>query len=134
MASGAVFTLDAEQFDILTEAIKQYGEGAEDKVNQVLWNSGAEKIKQEIHRILPESGKTWKGKKAAAKSTMPFVSVNGNLSVTVATKSAYNYLYFPDDGTNTRKHAGNQQFMKRGAEAATPAILEMCLAELVEDF
>lgn len=132
--SGASISLKAEDFDKLTESIKAYGDGAEDIINGVLHEYGAERIKEEIHKLLPESGRNWKGKKVAAKRTDPFVSEGGNLNVTVSTKSAYGYLYFPDDGTNTRKHVGNKQFMQRGAESATDDIIERCLAELVKEF
>ena len=56
------------------------------------------------------------------------------LSVTIKTVNAYNYLYFPDDGSNTKKHAGNQQFMASGAENASDRIMELCIGHLTEEF
>lgn len=127
----AVLSLQSQELDFFVQAIKDYGDGAEDVINDVLQGYGAEKIKEEIHLILPESGRTWKGKKAAAKSVDPFIEVGDNLSVTVKSKSAYGYLYFPDDGSSTRKHVGGQEFMWRGALAAQGDIIDKCLDRLV---
>lgn len=129
-----VLSLDSESFDDLAERMKRYGDEAEAKVNEVLHGFGGERVKSGIQKLLPESGRTWKGKKTAAKRANPFETLTGSLSVTIASKSGYGYLYFPDDGTNTKRHAGEQQFMKRGAEDATSDILERCVAALTEDF
>jgi predicted small lipoprotein YifL len=63
-----------------------------------------------------------------------FTQSNGPLSVTIAARGRYGYLYFPDDGTNTKRHAGNQQFMMRGAENATAQIVDLCIGKLTENF
>ena len=98
----------------------------------MLHGQGAEVIKAEIHKLLPESGRTWPGKPTAAKKTDPFKSEGFNLGVTIKSKPDYWYLYFPDDGTTTRKHAGNQQFMRRGGEAATQEVIDMCVEALTK--
>lgn len=134
MAGGALITLELEEMDRLVAAIREYGDGAEDAVNSVLHGYGAKRIGEEAQKLIHPSGRTWKGKKKSATVTDPFMSQPANLSVTVKTKSSYNYLYFPDDGSNTRRHAGGQHFMRKGAEAATPAIIERCLAKLTENF
>ncbi len=125
--------LDASDVDQLQEIMEQYGESAERVINDVLHGEGAEEIKRQIARILPASGRHWAGKAAPARSAMPrkFDQDEDLLSVTIAARGRYNYLYFPDDGSNTRKHAGNQQFMLRGAERATEDIIEMCLGRLM---
>lgn len=127
-----IMALDAKDLETLGSSIKAYGEGAEDVINSVLHDFGGTRIKEEIQQLLPESGRNWKGKKAAAKRTDPFITIGSNLSIIVSTKSGYGYLYFPDDGSNTENHIGNQQFMRRGAENATDSIIERCLAELVK--
>ena len=110
------------------------GEGAGRIIDSVLHREGAEAIKQDITRLLPSSGRSWKGKGAPASAAMPgkFSQDNGTLSVTVAARGKYHYLYFPDDGSNTKRHAGNQQFMMRGAENASERIIEMCIGKLVD--
>lgn len=128
------FKLDAAEFDRLTERIKEYQGDAENAINEVLWGEGGQRINDAIMELLPSSGRTWRGKPRAAKSAAPFTQENDNLSVTIRTKGTYNYLYFPDDGSTTRKHEGNQQFMFRGAENEQEHIIDLCIAKLINEF
>lgn len=130
----ATFALDTESYNKLFEAMKQYEGQAPRTVNEVLWNEGGPLINDAIINLLPVSNREWVGKKPAAKRSAPFTQENGELSVTIKTKSAYNYLYFPDDGTNTRKHAGEQHFMFGGAEAKQNDIIDLCISALIEKF
>ena len=130
--SRATFSLDTESYNKLFELMKTFQGQAPRTVNEVLWNEGGPLINEAIMNLLPVSGKRWKGKKPAAKSAAPFVQENGELSVTIKTKNAYHYLYFPDDGTNTRKHVGEQYFMFGGAEAEQQRIIDLCVATLIE--
>lgn len=127
----SVINISDDSFDFLEQAIKEYGDGAEDVISEILHGYGAERIDEEIKLVLPESGRTWKGKKAAAKRTNPFTSLDENLAVTVKNKAAYSYLYFPNDGSDTRNHIGGQEFMWRGALAAQGDIIDRCLDQLV---
>jgi len=130
------FEFDAGSIDDLYEKMVSYGTGSGQIIDKVLRSEGAEEIKKQIARLLPSSGRHWKGKAPAASSAMPgrFDQDNGELSVTIAARGKYHYLYFPDDGSNTRKHAGNKQFMLHGAEAAAPKVVEMCVGKLTEAF
>lgn len=128
------FKLDAAEFDRLTERIKEYQGDAENAINEVLWGEGGQRIHNAIMELLPSSGRTWSGKPAAARSAAPFTQENENLSVTIRTKGTYNYLYFPDDGSTTKKHEGNQQFMFRGAENEQERIIDLCIAKLTNEF
>ena len=105
-------------------------------INDVLHNEGAKLITEEIMRLLPASGRTWSGKKPAAKSAAPFTQQNGTLSVTILTKPAYHYLYFPDDGTNTKRHVGYKgkprEFMIGGAENQVGKIMDLCIERLIK--
>lgn len=132
----AKFELEAKELDKLIQTMEEFGEGSGRIIDEVLHGEGAKAIKEKIAPLIPRSGRSWSGKRGAAASAMPgaFKQDNGKLSVTVAARGAYGYLYFPDDGSNTRRHAGNQQFMKRGAEAAMPDVIEKCLGKLTEDF
>ena len=100
------FKLDASQHEALLRSMQLYGDNAGKTVDDVLHNEGASIIKEEIMRLLPESGRKWKGKRTAAKQAQPFTQKNESLAVTIKTRSAYHYLYFPDDGSNTRNHVG----------------------------
>ena len=127
------YKMDAKQFDRLQEAMVRYEGTAGQVIDGVLHNEGATLIKDAIMQLLPASNREWKGKKTAASKTQPFIHGKGRLSVTVKTKSAYQYLYFPDDGTTTLNHVGNQQFMQRGAENVTERIVDLCITRLMNE-
>lgn len=130
------FDLDYTQAERLQQAMENYQGLAGREIDDVLHNEGGKLINDEIIRLLPESGRKWKGKKIAAKRTQPFRQFNGSLSVTIASKTAYNYLYFPDDGTNTKHHIGYKgtprDFMLHGAESQTSEIIDRCINRLIE--
>ena len=132
----AKFTLDAKQHETLMRAMQLYGDQAGRTVDEVLHNVGAELIREEIMRLLPESGRTWKGKRTAAKYAQPFTQKNDSLAVTIKTRSAYHYLYFPDDGSNTRNHVGYKgkprEFMFHGADNQKNRIMDICINRLIE--
>ena len=131
MASNT-FKLDYSQAERLQQAMNKYEGYAGREIDDVLHNEGGKLITEEIMRLLPESGRKWVGKKAAAKRAKPFEQKNESLSVTIRTVPAYHYLYFPDDGSNTTRHAGQQHFMFRGAENQTARIMELCINRLIE--
>jgi len=130
----SVFRLDSEGVARLEEAMKTFQGNTEDAINAVLLNEGGKLIHDEIKRLMPMSGKRWKGKKAPAKTANSLQIVGGNLSVTVKAKKAYQYLYFPDDGSNTRRHAGNQQFFLNSGENQKEEIVNRCINRLVNSF
>ena len=125
------FRIDYEQAKELEVRLAKAGDAAEQVVNDTLHNFAGKEIMENIIPLLPESGRTWKGKRAAASKTQPFKQENSNLAVTVKSKPIYNYLYFPDDGSNTIKHAGNLHFMHKGAENAADAIIRKCNENIV---
>ena len=126
------YHLEIEGVLELAKSVTSTGKNAEALVNQVLHEEAGQKIKESIMPLLPVSGRNWKNKKRAASRAEPFLERKENLAVTVFTKTNYNYLYFPDDGSNTERHAGNQQFMLRGAENAAPDIIRLCTAKILE--
>lgn len=130
----STFSLEDKEMQKLAESIQSYPDYAGQVINDVLWNKGGALIQEGIMPLLPTSGRTWRGKKPAAKTAAPFTQENASLSVTVKTKNGYHYLYFPDDGSNTRKHAGNQQFMLGGAEAKQGEIIDLCIVQLTQPF
>ena len=131
----ALFELEFNEFESLSKNLDEYGASAERVINDVLHGEGGAEIKERIHALIPSSGRRWKGKKAPAASADSLRQVNNEmLAVTIKSKTAYNYLYFPDDGTNTRRHAGNQQFFQRGAEDAASDVVKLCLGKLTENF
>lgn len=128
----STFEIDPALFDQLIERMKAFEGDTEKTINEVLWEQAGALINDAVIELLPRSGRTWAGKKKAAKDAAPFSQLNENLSVTVRTKGNYHYLYFPDDGSTTRKHQGNQHFMLRGAENEQEQIINLCIAKLIE--
>ena len=119
----------------LEVALKAYESDAEKAINDVLHNQAGELIQDEIKLLMPKSHRTpWKGKKAPAKDSNSLRALKGNLYVAISTTKPYQYLYFPDDGTNTQKHVGNQQFFLRGAENKKEEIIDLCVGRLVNSF
>lgn len=130
------FSLEAGALDDLATTMEQYGAGAGQIVDDVLHGQGAQLIKDRIAPLIPSSGRNWKGKGRSASAAMPasFRQDNEPQAVTVAARGKYHYLYFPDDGSNTVRHAGNLQFMRRGAEDASAEIIDLCIGRLTENF
>ena len=131
----ASFEMDYSEVESLAQAMEQYGEGSLRIINDVLHGEGGEKIKESIHMLIPASGRTWKGKKAPAGTADSLQQMNNEtLAVTIKTRTAYNYLYFPDDGSNTMHHAGGQHFFQQGAEDSADQIIDLCIGKLTEGF
>ena len=131
----ASFTMDYSEAEALTSAMEQYGTGALREINDVLHGEGGQKIKEDIQRLIPASGRTWSGKKAPASAADALQQVNNEtLAVTIRSRPAYNYLYFPDDGSNTLRHAGGQHFFQSGAEESADQIIDLCVSKLIENF
>ena len=130
----AVFRIDATEFDRLQNAIKNFPGDAEKEINEVLHNEGSQLIQDSVRNLMPVSGRKWKGKKPAAKTSKSLNDLKGNLFVWVKTTGSYHYLYFPDDGTNTIHHVGNQQFFLKGAEAKQETIIDLCVNNMIDNF
>lgn len=129
------FRLDAAAARELEERVRAFGDGAEDVVNGVLHDEAGPLIYGRINPLIHPSGRRFKGHTAPARtSKWPVYRTNENLAVTVATTSRFRYLYFPNDGGNTKRHAGEQHFMFRGAQAAAPAVMERCVAALTREW
>lgn len=128
------FKINIATFDTLQEVMANYEGNVEEAINDVLHNQASELIQTSIQQLIPVSGKTWKGKAPAAKTSKSLTSRNSNLAVEVVTTKKYQYLYFPNDGTNTRRHVGNQQFFERGGDAVKDEIIDRCIAKLTNNF
>lgn len=118
----------------LQERLKEFEGNAEAVINDVLHNFAGDRAQEEIRRLMPFSGKTWAGKRSPAKMSKSMMNVNQNLSVTVKTSKNYQYLYFPNDGTNTQRHIGNQQFFEKGGTAIKDEIIDRCIGKLINNF
>lgn len=131
----AMYELDHEEVEELQSMMDQYGSSALKAINDVLHGEGGDLLKESIHNLIPASGRTWKGKRnAASQADSLKKDIDEMLEVTVRTKPDYHYLWFPDDGSDTMRHAGGQQFFQAGADEAAEKIIDMCLGKLIEEF
>jgi hypothetical protein len=125
---SVTFDVDVSKVEQLTEAIKQFQDEAETKINTYLHGEGYRRFEQAIHNAMPVSGRSWNGKRAAAKTSRSVQDKDKgeNLAVTLHSTTVYGYLYFPDDGSNTKHHYGGQHFFEKGVEnETTQAINDM---------
>jgi hypothetical protein len=122
------------EFERLEQALRNFPGNTEEIINAVLHNEGGQLIKDAIQPLIPQSGKRWKGKRAPARTGNSLRSTNENLAVWVRSTKSYQYLYFPDDGSNTRRHVGNQQFFFRGAGSVKSEVLDRCVGRLIQTF
>lgn len=129
-----MFKINFSEVERLQKAMKDYAGDTETAINEVLHGEAGNLAQEEIFRLMPVSGRKWRGKAPAAKQAKSLRNLNGNLSVTVTTNKKWQYLYFPDDGASTRRHVGNQQFFSRGGEAATDEIIDRCINKLITNF
>lgn len=130
----ARFEMDAKEVERLFNTVKNFPGNAEKSINDVFHNEAPPLVSEEIKRLMPASGKSWRGKAPAAKTAKSLTDETANLSFTVKTTGKYNYLYFPDDGSNTRRHVGNQQFFQHGGENKQTEIVDRCINRIVDDF
>ena len=127
--------IDYGDFDRLQQAMKEYEGNTEEAINEVLHEKASLLIQEEIYRLMPVSNrKAWKGKKTPASKAKSLTDAKENLAITVKNTNNYGYLYFPDDGSNTRRHAGNQHFFLRGGEAKQNEIIDLCINRLIDSF
>lgn len=126
--------LELKDFERLQQAMVQFQGNSAKIINQVFHDEGVQWVSEEIQRLMPVSGRTWSGKANAAKGSKSLTDEKENLSFTVKTTKKYHYLYFPDDGSNTKHHAGNQQFFKKSGETKQNDIIERCVLRLTEEF
>lgn len=132
--SDRMFAVDYAAFDELAAAMESFPERSERAINEVLATTGAEEVARSIDALMPVSGRRFKGHSAPAKGSKWQRILPENLSVTVTTVTKRHYLYFPDDGSNTRRHAGGQAFFYRGAQAASTAVVEQITARITEEW
>lgn len=118
---SVTFTLEDKDLELLKQRIQEYGTGAEDVINKYLHGEGKESIMKSIEDYTPVSSR----KKVHAKGSMPYQGTGYNLSVTVKTKTKYNYLYFPDAGEGTSaRNPKNSGFMEKGLDAIYEKVVE----------
>ena len=90
----ARFDMDTKEVERLHKAIRNFPGEAEEAINDVFHNEAPPIVSEEIKRLMPTSGRTWRGKPRAAKGANSLTDETANLSFTVKTTTKYHYLYF----------------------------------------
>lgn len=135
--SNSALDVSYEGVEKISDAMERFGKGSGQIIQGVFNEFGGYEIADNIIPFIHPSGRTFKGHRIGARaagSDDVFQHTVNELSLVVRSVGRFGYLYFPDDGSNTKKHAGNQQFMVKGAEKAAPKIIDRCVAKLTEEF
>lgn len=123
-----MFDINFLEVEELEKALTEYSGNTEEAINDVFHSEEVNTLAQNaIKALMPVSNKK-KGKHAKHSNSLR--KQDGNLSVTIRTQKAFQYLYFADDGTNTRRHIGNQRFFGRGGENVQGDIIQRCKDKL----
>lgn len=123
-----MYEVKSEDFKELENAIREYREGADRKITEYLHTKGYTVLSNSIQNLIPVSNR--RKKHAKNQKVLQDKFKNSVLSVTIGAKSSFNYLYFPDDGSNTKNHAGNKHFFLEGIEKEELQIINDLLEEL----
>lgn len=131
----SAFALDQSDFDRLAEAMKKAADNAEKAVTDSLNSTEVKKIlMNSITNLTPvSSAKIASWHPVHAKEAKPYTSKKENLSITIKSKKQFGYLYFPDDGSNTKNHVGMQQFMIKGAEQVKDSVIDIVINKIIEE-
>lgn len=119
--------LNAEDLERLRERISELGDTAEDTVNEVLHNEGADTVKRDLTTYLPVSQKN----KVHAKTSNPWRTTNINLGLDITTAGKFGYLIFPDEGRGIRNPV-KQDFTGKGLKTAQPKLVEDLQSKIIE--
>lgn len=123
-----IYELKSKDIEELETAIKNYRENADRKITNYLHSTGYDILSLSIQNLIPVSNRH--KKHARNQKALMDREKKSELEVTVGTVSNYHYLYFPDDGTNTKTHVGNKHFFLDGAVLKEPEIINDLLEEL----
>lgn len=131
----SVFSLNQSEVEVLEKSIQDYSGDAEDVITRYLHGQGYEQLEEGIRRLIPDSRRNKSNYKEHREHAVDSKSLmdrqkNSNLSVTIGTTKDFHYLYFPDDGTDTVHHAGNQQFFFKGVQNEEENVINGILDQL----
>ena len=125
-------TIDQNNFDDILQAIQQFGEDAEDVINETLLNEVNDLFKPSIVNLVPISSRN----KRHAKNSDPLIGEQEtNLELYIHTKKKFNYLFFPDNAHGC-KYVGKQpyNFMVDGVERKMNEAINIMLDKLINKF
>ena len=121
------FSMDAEDVQRIQEAIMNFGDGAEQVINDFLKNEANKMFTEAIVNLIPVSDRN----KKHAKNSNPIKGEQKqNLALYIHSKTSYNYLYFPDEGEGTSLGQNPHDFMGKGVEAKSDDVVNQILDKL----
>lgn len=132
--SGRVFSLEDSGFAEVLEWAEELGPKGAEALKRYFADEAGPVIARRIDALMPVSGRRFRGHSSPARGSAWQRYTPEGAGIEVAASGARRYLYFPDDGTNTVRHAGNQQFFPRGAQAAAPDVAEGALDALIREW
>lgn len=88
-------TINDESLAVLGRYMREYGEGGGQIIDHVIHGEGAQKISDYAEKLLPVSGRRWKGKARAAKGAKPFQQTDLPQGVIVRSRPKYRYSRLP---------------------------------------
>lgn len=125
--SSVNFEIDQKDLDNVLDAIQSFPGNSEITINSYFEETGAPQVNKSIVNLIPVSSAK---KKRHAKSSNPLTNKIFNLGFAVKTKSAFNYLFFPDQGEGTSSSNDPLNFMENGLNAEYDSIIDGILKSL----
>lgn len=132
---SSIYAVYAQEITAYAQEMSQFGQVCERGINDVLHDKAGPVIADKIDGLMPSSGRRFSGHRSGAKgSPWPVYDRSKNLTIVVSPRASRRYLYFPEDGSSTVNHFGNQQFFRKGNEAAALDVVGMLLERMEKDF
>ena len=130
--AGVDFSLKEEDLGRIQEAIMDFGNDAESVINECLKKSVSKVFRKTITNIIPVSEGKYPSQrgKIHAKTSNPLRSMTDNLTLTIKSKTEFNYLYFPQMGEGTSKYKQPNDFMEKGIDAEYDNAVNIILEKL----
>ena len=129
--AGSTFQIKSEDVQKVQDAIKTFGDGAEQILNEYLITQANEIFTESIINLIPVSDRD----KRHARQNAPFTGEQkANLELYIHTKKPYHYLYFPDEGEGTSLGQQAHDFMGEGVEAKYDEVINGMLDALMNNF
>lgn len=105
------FSIKENDLERIKEAIIDFGDNAENVINECLANEVKNTLITSITNFIPVSKKN----KKHAKTSNPLQGdVRNNLTLWIRTKPKFNYLYFPQNAEGQSRNNSPNDFMEKG--------------------
>lgn len=128
----SIFSMDASDIEKIQQKIIDFGEGAEEVLNNYLMNEANAMFNSAIVNLIPVSDRN---KKHAKYSDPIKGEQDRTLELYMHSKKAYNYLYFPQTATGVRfLGKAPNDFMGKGVEAEMDNVVNGMLDVLIKSF